>query len=257
MVWLFGKDHRGVVLEKLALRQQPPISVPVRMLIRILAEANPLWRAPRIHGELLKLGIAVSERTVSRILQTIKRPPSQTWRTFLRNHLGEIVAVDLFTVPTIRLRALFVFLVIEHQRRRVLHFGVTEHPTAEWTGQQMAEAFSERVANGYLIRDRDSIYGNEFRRRVYSLAMKEMVTAPRSPWQNAFAERLIGSSGMPGSYCGSESAAPSSSPEELFRLLPLLADAPGLGQGRPRQTGRHAERQNRRHSAGRRLAPPL
>ena len=260
MVWLFGKDHRGVVLENLALRQQlsiykrkhrrprfvdrdrwfwvtlsvlwkdwrralvvvhpdtvvrwqrerfrrywyhlskrpgktgrPPISLQIRRLIRTLAEANPLWRAPRIHGELLKLGIAVSERTVSRVLQTVKRPPSQTWRTFLKNHIGEIVAVDFFTVPTIRLRVLFVFLVIEHERRRVLHFGVTEHPTAEWTAQQMAEAFSERDARRYLIRDRDAIYGNAFRCRINSLAMKEVVTALRSPWQNAFAERLIGS----------------------------------------------------------------
>lgn len=260
MVWLFGKDHRGVVLENLALRQQlsiykrkhkrprfvdrdrwfwatlsalwkdwrralvvvhpdtvvrrqrerfrrywyhlskrpgktgrPPISLQIRRLIRTLAEANPLWRAPRIHGELLKLGIAVSERTVSRVLQTVKRPPSQTWRTFLKNHIAEIVAVDFFTVPTIRLRVLFVFLVIEHERRRVLHFGVTEHPTAEWTAQQMAEAFSERDARRYLIRDRDAIYGNAFRCRIHSLAMKEVVTAPRSPWQNAFAERLIGS----------------------------------------------------------------
>jgi putative transposase len=261
MVWLFGKDHRGVVLENLALRQQlsiyarkhkrprfldrdrwfwvtlsvlwkdwrralvvvhpdavmrwqrerfrrywdqlsnrpgkigrPPISLQIRRLIRTLAEANPLWRAPRIHGELLKLGIAVSERTVSRLLQTVKRPPSQTWKAFLKNHIREIVAVDFFTVPTIRLRVLFVFLVIEHQRRRVLHYGVTEHPTAEWTAQQMVEAFSERDAKRYLIRDRDSIYGNEFRRRIHSLAMKEVVSAPRSPWQNAFAERLIGSS---------------------------------------------------------------
>jgi transposase InsO family protein len=260
MVWLFGKDHRGVVLENLALRQQlsiykrkhkrphllgrdrwfwitlcllwkdwrralivvhpdtvvrwqrerfrrfwtqlskktgklgrPPISSQIRTLIRTLAGANPLWRAPRIHGELLKLGIAVSERTVSRILQTVRRPPSQTWKTFLRNHLGEIIAVDFFTVPTIRLRVLFVFLVIEHERRRVLHFGVTEHPTAEWTAQQMAEAFSERNAKQYLIRDRDSIYGDAFRCRINSLSMKEIVTAPRSPWQNAFAERLIGS----------------------------------------------------------------
>lgn len=260
MVWLFGKGHRGVVLENLALRQQlaiykrkhqrprfagrdrwfwiflsvlwkdwrralivvhpdtvvrwqherfrrywswlskksgtigrPPISLQLRKLIRTLAEANPLWRAPRIHGELLKLGIAISERTVSRVLQTVRRPPSQTWKTFLTNHIGEIVACDFFTVPTIRLRVLFVFLVIEHQRRRVLHFGITEHPTAEWAAQQMAEAFSERDAMRYLIRDRDSIYGNAFRGRVTSLAMKEVVTAPRSPWQNAFAERLIGS----------------------------------------------------------------
>jgi putative transposase len=152
-----------------------------------------LWRAPRIHGELLKLGIKVSERSVSRILRTVKRPPSRTWKTFLQNHIGEIVAIDFFTVPTIRLRVLFVFLVMEHRRRKVLHFGVTEHPTAEWTAQQVVEAFSERDAKRYLIRDRDSIYGEEFRGRIRLLGMKEVITAPRSPWQNAFAERLIGS----------------------------------------------------------------
>ena len=172
---------------------RPPVSSQIRTLIRTLAQANPLWRAPRIHGELKKLGIEVSERTVSRILQTVKRPPSQTWRAFLQNHIGEIVAIDFFTVQTIRLRVLFVFLVIEHRRRRVLHFGVTEHPTAEWTGQQVIDAFSERDAKRYLIRDRDSIYSHEFRRRIQSLGMKEVVTAPRSPWQNAFVERLIGS----------------------------------------------------------------
>lgn len=149
--------------------------------------------APRIHGELRKLGIQVSERTVSRILRTVKRPPSQTWKTFLQNHIGEIVAIDFFTVPTIRLRVLFVFLVIEHQRRKVLHFGVTEHPTAAWTAQQVVEAFSEQDAKHYLIRDRDSIYGDEFRCRVQALGMNEVITAPRSPWQNAFVERLIGS----------------------------------------------------------------
>jgi putative transposase len=158
-----------------------------------MALANATWRAPRIHGELQKLGIVVSERSVSRVLQTVKRPPSQTWRTFLQNHIGEIVAIDFFTVPTIRLRVLFVFLVMQHERRRVLHFGVTEHPTAEWTAQQVVEAFSDRDVKHYLIRDRDSIYGIEFRRRVQSLGLKEVVSAPRSPWQNAFAERLIGS----------------------------------------------------------------
>jgi transposase InsO family protein len=172
---------------------RPPISLQIRKLIRTLAETNPLWRAPRIHGELQKLGIAVSERTVSRVLQTVKRPPSQTWRTFLQNHLGDIVAVDFFTVPTIRLRVLFVFLVMEHERRRVLHFGITEYPTAEWTAQQMVEAFSDRDASRYLIRDRDSIYGSEFLRRMESLAMKEVVISPRSPWQNPYVERLVGS----------------------------------------------------------------
>lgn len=109
-----------------------------------MAHANPLWRAPRIHGELLKLGIGVSERTVSRILQTLKRPPSQTWKTFLENHIGEMVATDFFTVPTVRMRVFFIFLILEHTRRRVLRFAVTEHPTAEWTGQQMVEAFQDR-----------------------------------------------------------------------------------------------------------------
>ena len=172
---------------------RPPLVLEIRALIRTLALANPLWRAPRIHGELQKLGITVSERTVSRVLRAIKRPPSQTWKTFLQNHIGEIVAIDFFTVPTIRLRVLFVFLVIEHQRRKVLHFGITEHPTAEWTGQQIVEAFAEGDAKHYLVRDRDSIYGHEFRSRVQSLGMKEVITAARSPWQNGHAERLIGS----------------------------------------------------------------
>jgi putative transposase len=172
---------------------RPAVSFEIRELIRTMALANGLGRAPRIHGELQKLGIEVSERTVSRILRTVKRPPSQTWKTFLNNHIGEIVAVDFFTVPTIRLRVLFVFLVIEHQRRKILHFGITEHPTAEWAAQQVVEAFSECDAKHYMIRDRDSIYGSEFRSRIRSLGIREVGTAPRSPWQNAFVERLIGS----------------------------------------------------------------
>ena len=139
-----------------------------------------------------KLGIEVSERTVSRVLRTVKRPPSQTWKTFLQNHIGEIVTIDFFRVPTIRLRVLFVFFVLEHQRRKVLHFGVTEHPNAEWAGQQVVEAFAEQGSKRYLIRDRDATYGHEFRRRIQSLGMKEVISAPLSPWQNAFAERMIG-----------------------------------------------------------------
>jgi transposase InsO family protein len=172
---------------------RPPVGKPISELIQAIVGANPLWRAPRIHGELLKLGIDVSERTVSRILQTVKRPPSQSWKTFLHNHVGEIVATDFFTVPTIRLRVLFVFVVLEHQRRKVLHFGITEHPTAEWLAQQMVEAFAEKDAPRYLIRDRDGSYGSDLRRRIQCLGIKEVITAPRSPWQNAFAERLIGS----------------------------------------------------------------
>lgn len=172
---------------------RPPISRQIRELIRTLAKANPLWRSPRIHGELRKLGIKVSERTVSRILATVKRPPSQTWRTFLKNHIGETVATDFFTVPTVGLRVLFVFLVLAHDRRRVLHFGITEHPTSQGVGQQVVEAFADRDAARYLIRDRDGAYGDEFRRRVQSFGTEEILTAPRSPWQNAFVERLIGS----------------------------------------------------------------
>ncbi len=172
---------------------RPLIGKHIRELIQTVARANPLWRAPRIHGELLKLGIAVSERTVSRILQTLKRPPSQTWKTFLKNHLGEIVATDFFVVPTMKMRVLYVFLVLAHERRKVLHFAVTEHPTSEWTGQQMVEAFADRDVAHYLIRDRDASYGPEFRRRIRSLGIKEAITAARSPWQNAFAERLSGS----------------------------------------------------------------
>jgi transposase InsO family protein len=158
-----------------------------------MAIANPLWRAPRIHGELKMLGIPTSERTVSRILRSIPRPPSQTWTTFLRNHLGQIVSVDFFTVPTVRLRVLFVFVVLEHRRREVLHFNVTEHPTSAWVAQQIVEAFADREVPGYLIRDRDGVYGNEVWRRLKSMGIKEVLTAPQSPWQNAYVERLIGS----------------------------------------------------------------
>jgi putative transposase len=172
---------------------RPSIGKFVRNLIQTMVRANPLWRAPRIHGELLKLGIRVSERTVSRILRTVPRPPSQSWKTFLRNHTEGIIATDFFTVPTVRMRVLFVFIVLAHHRRRVLHFGVTEHPTSEWAGQQVVEAFAEREPARYLIRDRDTSYGVEFRSRIQSLGLKEVITAPRSPWQNAFAERLIGS----------------------------------------------------------------
>src|SRR3984957_11448165 len=153
------RRHWGGLSSKPGRIGRPPIKGEIRRLIQTLAKANPLWRAPRIHGELKKLGIAVSERTVSRVLRSIPRRPSQNWRTFLRNHMGETVAIDFFTVATIRLRVLFVFLVMEHGRRRVLHFGVTEHPTAEWTGQQMVEAFWEGESKTYVIRDRDNLRG--------------------------------------------------------------------------------------------------
>ena len=174
-------------------RGRPATAAEIRRLVEHVATANPLWRAPRIHGELKMLGIAVSERTVSRILRTLRRPPTQTWKTFLHNHLGQLVSIDFFTVPTVTMKVLFVFLVLEHRRRQVLHFNVTEHPTAAWTSQQIVEAFADRDAPRYILRDRDAIYGNEVRLRIASLRMEEVLTAPRSPWQNPYAERLIGS----------------------------------------------------------------
>ena len=165
----------------------------VRALIRTMKQANPIWGAPRIHGELLKLGFEISERTISRLLAKTRQPPSQSWRVFLANHARDLVALDFFTVPTISFRILYVFVVLAHERRRVGYFNVTAHPTAFWTGQQMIEAFPEDTAPRYLLRDRDGIYGDEFRERVEGMGVKEMLTAPQSPWQNAFAERLIGS----------------------------------------------------------------
>jgi putative transposase len=172
---------------------RPTVSLEVRTLIRQMVTANPLWGAPRIHGELLKLGIKVSERSVSRLMPRRRQPPSQTWRTFLANHVDEIASVDLFTVPTVTFRVLFCLVVLGHDRRRVLHFNVTEHPTAHWAAQQLVEAFPAEVRVRYLLRDRDRIYGDYFQQRVRGLGLKEVLSAPRSPWQNGYVERLIGS----------------------------------------------------------------
>ena len=172
---------------------RPPINAEIRALITRIATANPLWGAPRIHGELLKLGIDVAERTVSRLMPKRRPQPSQTWRTFLANHVRDLVSIDFFTVPTARLRVLFVLVVLAHHRRRVVHFNVTEHPTALWTAQQIVDAFPDDSAPSYLLRDRDQVYGQQFRHRVKGMQIEEVLTAPHSPWQNPFAERLIGS----------------------------------------------------------------
>lgn len=172
---------------------RPGVIPEVRDLIRKMTEANPFWGAPRIHGELGKLGIEVSERTVSRLMPRRRKPPSQTWRAFLGNHVQDLVSVDFFTVPTARFRVLFVLVVLAHHRRRVVHFNVTEHPTPAWTAQQMVEAFPEDVAPRYLLRDRDKVYGKEFRNRVQGMHINEVLIAPQSPWQSPFVERLVGS----------------------------------------------------------------
>jgi putative transposase len=174
-------------------RGRPRTAAELLRLIERMVTANPLWRAPRIHGELKMLGIVISERTVSRLLRRLRRPPNQTWRTFLHNHIGQMVSTDFFTVPTITMKVLSVFIVLEHDRRKVLHFNVTEHPTGAWTAQQIVQAFAERDAARYLLRDRDSRYSAEVRLRIQSLGIEEILTAPHSPWQNPYAERLIGS----------------------------------------------------------------
>ena len=171
---------------------RPTVPKDVRKLIRKLSRENPLWGAPRIHGELLKLGVDVGETSVAKYMPPHRNPPSQTWRTFLENHLHSTVSVDFFTVPTIRFRVLYVFLVLAHDRRRIVHFNVTSHPTAEWTAQQLREAFPFDQAPQYLLRDRDRIFGCEFSQQVADLGTEEVLGAPRSPWQRAYVERVIG-----------------------------------------------------------------
>lgn len=164
----------------------------VRELIRIMSRENPIWGAPRIHGELLKLGIDIGETSVSKYMVRRRKPPSQTWKTFLANHVKSMVSVDFFTVPTIRFQILYVFLVLAHDRRRILHFAVTAHPTAEWSTQQLREAFPWDTAPQYLLRDRDRIFGKEFVDQVKAMGIKQVTSAPRSPWQRAYVERVIG-----------------------------------------------------------------
>ncbi len=172
---------------------RPGVPKDLRDLIRKISRANPLWEAPPVHGELLKLGINVSQPTVAKYMVRYRKPPSQTWRTFLANHVHNLVSVDFFTVPTVTFQVLFVLIVLAHDRRRVIHFNVTEQPTAAWTAQQIVEAFPWDTAPRYLLRDRDGIYGDYFCRRVDGMDIREVPIAPRSPWQNPFVERMIGS----------------------------------------------------------------
>jgi putative transposase len=171
---------------------RPALAKDIRQLIRRMSRENPLWGAPKIHGELLKLGFDVSESTVSKYLVRRRGSPSQSWRTFLENHVKDIVSVDFFTVPTIRFQTLYVFLVLAHERRRILHFAVTQHPTAEWTAQQLREAFPWDTASRFLLRDRDRIFGQEFVGQVQAVGIEEVLSTPHSPWQRAYVERLIG-----------------------------------------------------------------
>jgi putative transposase len=177
---------------------RPKINKEIRELIRRMSRENPLWGTPRPRSELRLLGFEVAEATVAKYRIKNAKPPSQTWKTFLANHAKLIVAVDFFTVHTMSFRTFYCFIILLHDRRKVVHFNVTPHPTAVWTARQILEAFPEDTAPRYLLRDRDQIYGEEFRHRVEGMQIEEVITAPRSPFQNPYAERLIGSLGIAG-----------------------------------------------------------
>ena len=172
---------------------RPKVPMEIQRLIREMSLANRLWGAPRIHGELLKLGIEVAQSSVAKYMAKRGRGPSQTWNTFLRNHTAGIAATDFLIVPTIGFRLLFVLVVLRHQRRRLISLSVTANPTAEWIARQITHAFPWSEAPDYLIRDRDASYGYAVTRRLAAMGIRAPPTAPRSPWQNGHAERLIGS----------------------------------------------------------------
>jgi len=172
---------------------RPQLSKELRDLIRQLCRANPTWGSPRIRGELTKLGINISKSTVEKYMLRRRKPSSPTWRTFLENHVKDLVSLDFFVVPTVTFRVLFGLVILAHHRRRVVHFNVTEHPTAEWTTQQVVEAFPWDTRPRYLLRDRDKVYGRAFQQRVTNMGIREVLIAPRSPWETPYVERLSGS----------------------------------------------------------------
>jgi transposase InsO family protein len=172
---------------------RPTISADVRQLIREMSVANPLWGAPRIHGELLKLGIDIGQTTVAKYMVKRRRPSSPGWRTFLRNHADAIGSMDLFVVPTISFRLLYGLLILRHSRRELLWLAVTSHPNAEWIARQLTEACGWKETPRYLVRDRDGAYGEAFICRLRAMGIRDRPIAARSPWQNGYAERLIGS----------------------------------------------------------------
>ena len=171
----------------------PESTAAIRDLIRRMNRENPLWGAPRIHSELLMLGIDVSESTVGRYLVRTRHAPSQGWKTFLRNHAAGISSIDLFVVRTISFKLLYGLVVVGHSRRRLIRIALTSSPTAEWISGQVTEAFPRREAPRHLIRDRDVAFGPAYTRRIRAMGIRDHPIAPRSPWQNGHVERLIGS----------------------------------------------------------------
>src|SRR6201987_2955284 len=172
---------------------RPKTPLEIRHLVLEAGLGNPLWGAPRIHGELLKLGIDVGQTTVGKYMAKGRRPPSQGWKTFLRNHADAITSMDLFVVPTVSFRLLYGFLVLRHCRRELLWLSVTAHPTAEWIARQLTEACGWQEAPRYIVRDRDGAYGEVFVLRLAAIGIRDRPISARSPWQNGYAERVIGS----------------------------------------------------------------
>lgn len=172
---------------------RPIIDRELRDLIKTMARENPLWGAPRIHGELLKLGFDLSQSTVSKYLSRLYRPSGQSWKTFIRSHKDAIAAVDLFVVPTLGLKLLYGIAILHLKRRELVWTNATFHPTAEWIANQVSQAFPWESAPQYLTRDRDASYGNVFKRRLDSMGIRDRPTAYRSPWQNGYVERVVGS----------------------------------------------------------------
>jgi len=172
---------------------RPRTAAEIRALIRRMNRENPLWGAPRIHGELLMLGIEVAESTVGRYMVRRRRPPSQGWKTFLRNHAAGIASIDLFVVRTISFKLLYGLVILRHARRRLVSIRVTNNPTAEWIAGQVTDAFPWDEAPRHLIRDRDGAFGPAYTHRIRAMRIRDHPTAPRSPWQNGHVERVIGS----------------------------------------------------------------
>jgi putative transposase len=174
-------------------RGRPAKDRKLIQLIRRMWAVNPTWGSPRIRDELAKLGLHASTATIRKYRPRARRQVSQSWRTFLQNHAGGVAAMDFFVVPTVTARLLYVLIVLNHERRKIVHFNIADAPTAAWTAQQIINAFPYNTAPEYLLRDRDSIYGSVFVQRVVGMGIEQKLIAPRSPWQNPYVERLVGS----------------------------------------------------------------
>ncbi|MGX9431075.1 MULTISPECIES: integrase core domain-containing protein [Bradyrhizobium] len=188
-----GRFSLLLALEVAPVGGRPQIDAELRALIRLMSIENPLWGAPRIHGELLTLGFQVAQSSLAKYMVKRRGPSSREWRTFLRNHAPNIAAMDLFVVPTIGFQLLYALVIVRLDRRSLVWINVTANPTAEWVARQITEAFPRDEARRYLIRDRDRIYGSVVTRRLRALGIRDKPTPSASPWQNGYAERLIGS----------------------------------------------------------------